>query len=131
MIVKIDADVHAGNPAEHHGGGQHESGARPGTGDAGQLRMQIEPKRAGVGREASEVEDDAVAVLRIGEKVAATRRGHRRAWIGAHNNFIAAITATTVMAKLTQGPQSMTPAMTASAKSGQKDLPTSSPACAI
>jgi hypothetical protein len=48
----------------------------------------------------------------------------------AHNNFIAAITATTVMAKLTQGPQSMTPAMTASAKSGQKDLPTSSPACA-
>jgi hypothetical protein len=34
------------------------------------------------------------------------------------------------MVKLTQGPQSMTPAMTAMAKSGQNDLPTSSPACA-
>ena len=69
------------------------------------------------------MEDHAVAVLGIGENAPSAERGCRIALILAHNNLKAAVTASAVMAKLTQGPQSITLAITTIAKSGQNDLP--------
>jgi hypothetical protein len=45
----------------------------------------------------------------------------------SHKNLKAAATVTTVIPKLTQGPQSIAPAITAIANNGQKDLPSTSP----
>jgi len=44
-----------------------------------------------------------------------------------HNHLIATVTVRTVIAKLTQGPQSAAPAMTPIAKRGQNDRPNTSP----
>ncbi len=68
------------------------------------------------------MENDAVPVLRMSEKAPPTCRP----WLDGLRVQIslnAAVTATTTTARLTHGPQSIAPAMTAMAKSGKKDLP--------
>lgn len=71
----------------------------------------------------------AVPVLGIGENAPTARRSRGVALISGHINLKAAATAATVIAKLTQGPQSIAPAMTTIAKRGQNDLPKASPVC--
>jgi len=68
------------------------------------------------------MENDAMPVLRMSEKAPPTCRP----WIlrpCAQISLSATETATTTTARLTHGPQSIAPAMTAMAKSGKKDLP--------
>jgi len=57
-----------------------------------------------------------VPVLRVGENAP-------RARLSAQINLNAATTARTTTAKLTQGPQSIAPAMTVIARRGKNDLP--------
>jgi len=68
------------------------------------------------------MESHAVPVLRMGEN-APTARRRCTAGLSAQINLNAAVTASTATAKLTQGPQSIVPAMTAIAKRGKNDLP--------
>jgi len=75
------------------------------------------------------VEDYAVRVLGIGQNAPAAERGRSIAFRSVHNNLKAAVTASTVIAKLTQGPQSIAPAITTIAKRGQNDLPKANPVC--
>jgi len=68
-------------------------------------------------------------ILGVGENAPTTERDAPAASRPTHNDLIAKVIATTVIAKLTQGPQSMTPAITAIAKRGANDLPNTSPVC--
>ena len=89
----------------------------------------IQPEGETVRREASDVEYHAVRVLRIG-KNAPTPDGDRGLELLCDHMYLrATVTATTVMPRLTHGPQSIAPAITTSAKRGQNDLPNVSPAC--
>lgn len=84
--------------------------------------MLVEPEGAGVRREANKMESDAVPVLRMGENTP-TIRCPRMPRLSAQISLNAAATAATVTARLTHGPQSIAPAITAIAKSGKNDLP--------
>ena len=75
------------------------------------------------------MEYDAVQVLGIGENAPPVQRASGVVLSFAHNILIATVTAATVMAKLTQGPQSIAPTITTIAKNGQNDLPNTSPLC--
>ena len=75
------------------------------------------------------MEEYAVQVLGVGKNTPTTERDAGAAFGRAHNSLIAKIIATTVIAKLTQGPHSIAPAMTAIAKRGTNDLPKTSPVC--
>jgi hypothetical protein len=75
------------------------------------------------------MEDHTVTVLRIGEDLPATRSVQRIPVSSTHISFKAAVTARAVIARLTQGPQRIVPAMTAIAKTGQNDLPNTSTVC--
>jgi hypothetical protein len=68
------------------------------------------------------MENDAVPVLRMGENTPPTRH-LCMSGVSAQISLSAAATAITVTAKLTHGPQSIAPAITAIAKSGKNDLP--------
>ena len=68
------------------------------------------------------MENDAVPVLRMGENPPPTRH-LCMSGLSAQISLSAAATAITVTARLTQGPQSIAPAMTVIAKSGKNDLP--------
>ena len=68
------------------------------------------------------MENDAVPVLRMGKNTPPTRRLCIPR-LSAQISLNAAATATTVIARLTHGPQSIAPAMTVIAKSGNNDLP--------
>jgi len=70
-----------------------------------------------------------VRILRVRENAATARRRRDAALLPGHINLRAAITASTVIAKLTQGPQSIAPAITTIAKRGQNDLPSASRLC--
>jgi hypothetical protein len=88
--------------------------------------MLIKPKGASVGRETSDVEDHAMEVLRVGQDTPGDRSS---GWRVAHSSLRAKVTAIAVIAKLTQGPQSIAPAITVMAKRGQNDLPNTCPVC--
>jgi hypothetical protein len=75
------------------------------------------------------MEDHAVPVLGVGENAPTAEREAPAAFSPIHSNLKATVIARTVIAKLTQGPQSITPAMTAIAKRGQNDLPNTSRVC--
>lgn len=75
------------------------------------------------------MEDDAMPVLRMDENAPTARERRNSACILIHINLKAAAKAMTVIAKLTQGPQSMAPTMMTIAKSGKNDRPTINPAC--
>src|SRR5271155_3042617 len=77
------------------------------------------------------MEYHAMQILGVGENAPTTERDAPAASRPPHNDLIAKVIATTVIAKLTQGPQSMTPAMTAIAKRGANDLPKTNPVCEI
>lgn len=68
-------------------------------------------------------------VLGVGENTPAAKHCRGIALLSVHNSLKAAVTASTVIAKLTHGPQRIAPAMTTIAKSGQNDLPKARPAC--
>jgi len=75
------------------------------------------------------MEDHAVLVLGVGENAPTAQRGCAIVRISTHQNLIAALSASTVIAKLTQGPQSIVPTMIAIARSGKNDLPITRPVC--
>jgi hypothetical protein len=75
------------------------------------------------------MEEYAVQVLRMGEDAPIAQCGLAGASISTHKNLNAALSARTVIAKLTQGPQSIAPTMIVIARRGKKDLPITSPVC--
>src|SRR5277367_974596 len=129
MVVKVNADINAGNPAKHRSRGCHKCYSRPRTRYAHQSGVRIKPKRASVGRETSDVKDHAMEVLRVGQDAPPDRSSRSSGWRVAHNSLKARVTASAVIAKLTQGPQSIAPAITVMAKRGQNDLPNTCPVC--
>jgi hypothetical protein len=129
MVVEVDPDVYTGDPTQHHRRCRDKSNAGPWSSDANQCRMPVEPKRARIRGEAKNMEDQAVPVLRIGENAPAANRGQGISLISAQSNLKAAVTVRTVIARLTQGPQSIAPAMTAIANRGQNDLANISAVC--
>lgn len=129
MVVKIHADVDPGNPAQHRRRRYYKRHARPRASDPHQLRMFVQPERAGIRRETSDVENYTVPVLRIGQNPPAAGRCHGIATRDTHNNLSAAATATAVIAKLTHGPQRIAPAIIAIAKNGQNDRPNTNAVC--
>src|ERR1700735_266183 len=128
MVVEVDADIYAGDPTKHRRRRRHKGYAGPRTGNANQLRVLIHPEGATVCREASDVKGHAVPVLGMGENTPGAEHCRAIALLSVHNSLKAAVTANTVIAKLTHGPQRIAPAMTTIAKSGQNDLPKASPA---
>jgi len=72
------------------------------------------------------MENYAVPVLRMGQNTPPTCRPCMSR-LSAQISLNAAATATTVTARLTQGPQSIAPAITVIAKSGKKDFPSTCP----
>ena len=131
MVVEVDANVDSRNPAEDHSRSQHEGYAGPRAGDAGHFGMQVESERAGISRQADEMEKHTVPVLRMREKPPGLRRcaGGEKAYRWDHINLRAAAIATTVTPRLTQGPQSAAPRMITIANSGKKDRPKISAVC--
>src|ERR1700757_383996 len=92
--------------------------------------MEVEPERTSIGREANDVKEYAVPVLRMGEKAPGPRqrcRGPGAGSLWGHRDLREAPIAITVTPKLTQGPQRVAPTMIAIAKSGKKDLPKARP----
>ena len=75
------------------------------------------------------MESHAVPVLGMGENAPTARSHLGIAGHSSHNNLNAAAIARAVTVKLTQGPQSAEPAMTAIANSGKNDLPRTNPVC--
>ena len=73
------------------------------------------------------MEYHAVRVLRIGNDAPTPDRDRGLGLRDVHMYLRATVTATTVMARLTHGPHHIAPAITASAKRGQNDLPKTSP----
>lgn len=125
MVVKVDADIDSGNPAENHSRSQHKGCAGPRAGDASNLGMKVDPERGSIGGEADNVEEDAVPVLRVGEKTTGLQNCRRRDGAGLRDqsDLRAVAMAMTVTPRLTQGPQSAAPAMITIANNGKKDLP--------
>ena len=119
MVVEVDTDIDSRDPAKHQGRSQDKGDPGPQAGDAGYSRMPIKPERASIGSEAKEMKDNAVPVLRMGEKVPAPelRRGSGQS--GNHNCLRTAAIATAVTPRLTQGPQTAAPAIIVIAKSGK------------
>jgi hypothetical protein len=68
-----------------------------------------------------------VEILRMREQARRSRGRGGLARIIAHNNLSAAAMAMTVTVRLTHGPQSMAPAMIATAKRGKNDRATATP----
>lgn len=75
------------------------------------------------------MEGHTVPVLGMGENAPTVHRRKGIGRISTHKNLNAADIARTVTAKLTQGPQSIVPAMITIAKSGKNDLPKTSRVC--
>src|SRR6185295_18031623 len=120
-------DIDSRDPAKHQGRSQDKGDPGPQAGNAGYSRMLIKPERASISSEAKEMKDNAVPVLRMGEKVPAPelRRGSGQS--GNHNCLRTAAIATAVTPRLTQGPQTAAPAIIVIAKSGKNDLPKTRP----
>ena len=127
MVVEVDTDIDSRDPAKHQGRSQDEGDPGPKAGDAGYSRMPIQPKRASIRGKAKDMKDNAVPVLRMGEKAPAPQLRRCSGQSGNHNCLRTAAIATTVTPRLTQGPQTAAPAIMAIAKSGKNDLPKTRP----
>src|SRR5882757_3232318 len=86
MVVKVDADIDSGNPAENQSRSQHKGCAGPWAGDAGNLGMKVEPEGGSIGGEADDVEEDAVPVLRVREKTPGLQNCRRRDGAGLRDH---------------------------------------------
>src|ERR1700722_2779241 len=99
--------------------------------NAHQRRMFVQPKRARVRHQTSNMEDHTMEILRMRENPPAVRSRRFRSFEATHRRthttLNAVSSATSTIARLTHGPQSIAPKIITIAKRGPKDLPITSP----
>ena len=70
VVVKVNAKIDAGNPAQHKRGTGNKSQSRPWSGDVRFLRIQVKPEGTAVSEQRYEVKYYSMNVSRMAEDCA-------------------------------------------------------------